>query len=187
MLGRARAAAARTLRATTEVWSRAGFRPDGREGGLERVVARDGERFRLRMAPQGRIFGGSYALEVSPEVFSLPATGGLAARGRGLFRLRAVAFRPRRRDGESARLAAWLGSDARLQRALRGVHFEAVRVDPDGRPVIRHMGGSVVWLLFPPLVRPVPFAPEQVEPVVAALRAFERGAGRGAPRAERAR
>jgi hypothetical protein len=52
------------------------------------------------------------------------------------------------------------------------VHFERIRVEPDGRPVIRHFGGSVVWVLFPPLVKRVPFVPEQVEATLAALGAF---------------
>jgi hypothetical protein len=70
------------------------------------------------------------------------------------------------------RLAGKLESDEALQAALRKVHFEAVRVEPDGRPVIRHLGGSVVWVLFPPLVRTVPLVPEQAEAVARALAAF---------------
>jgi hypothetical protein len=34
------------------------------------------------------------------------------------------------------------------------------------------MGGSVVWVLFPPFVRAVPLVPEQAEATVAALDAF---------------
>ena len=55
-------------------------------------------------------------------------------------------------------------------------------MEPDGRPVIRHLGGSVVWVLFPPLVKRVPLVPEQVNATLAALEAFappaagERGA-----------
>ena len=52
------------------------------------------------------------------------------------------------------------------------MHFERIRVEPDGRPVIRHMGGSVVWMLFPPLVRPVPLIAEQRRAAVEALEAF---------------
>ena len=52
------------------------------------------------------------------------------------------------------------------------MHFERIRVEPDGRPVIRHMGGSVVWMLIPPLARGVPLVPEQARASVDALRAF---------------
>ena len=45
-------------------------------------------------------------------------------------------------------------------------------MEPDGRPVIRHLGGSVVWVLFPPLVKRVPLVPEQIEATLAALEAF---------------
>jgi hypothetical protein len=38
--------------------------------------------------------------------------------------------------------------------------------------VIRHMGGSVVWMLFPPLVRPVPLTVPQARATVKALEAF---------------
>jgi hypothetical protein len=54
------------------------------------------------------------------------------------------------------------------------VHFEAIRIEPDGRAVIRHMGGSVVWMLFPPLVRPVPLVDEQARATLEALDAFAR-------------
>jgi hypothetical protein len=47
-----------------------------------------------------------------------------------------------------------------------------VRVEPDGSPVIRHMGGSVVWMLFPPLVRPIPLVEEQARETLGALEAF---------------
>ena len=60
----------------------------------------------------------------------------------------------------------------RLADRLSAVHFEAIRVEPDGRPVIRHLGGSVVWILFPPLVRRIPFVDEQARATVEALRAF---------------
>jgi hypothetical protein len=38
--------------------------------------------------------------------------------------------------------------------------------------VIRHLGGSVVWVLFPPLVKRVPLVDEQVEATLAALNGF---------------
>jgi hypothetical protein len=52
------------------------------------------------------------------------------------------------------------------------VHFDRVRVEPDGSPVIRHMGSSVVWMLFPPLVRPIPLVEEQARETLGALEAF---------------
>ena len=173
MRGRARAAAARTLERNVEAFEREGYRRAIRNGPLEAQIERPGGRpLRLRMAEAGRIFGGSYALEVAPAEPVLPETRGLAARGRGVVRLSRVAFRPRRGDAEGRRLARRLEEDAVLQRALADVHFELVRVDPDGRPVIRHMGGSVVWALFPPLVRPVPLVPDQARATAHALETF---------------
>jgi hypothetical protein len=126
----------------------------------------------LRMARQGRIFGGSYALEIAPTEPVLPATAGLEVRGRGVVRMSRVSFRPRRGDPAGARLAGRLGSDRQLFEALRELHFERLRVEPDGRPVIRHMGGSVVWILFPPLVNSVPLVDAQAKAAVTALEAF---------------
>jgi hypothetical protein len=171
--GRAQAAAVKTLERNIEVFEGEGYRRTARNGALEARLERPGGRpLRLRMARAGRVFGGSYALEVAPAEPVLPATRGLAARGRGVVRLSRVAFRPRGRDSEGRRLARRLDEDAALQRALADVHFELVRVDPDGRPVIRHMGGSVVWVLFPPLVRPVPLVPEQARATARALETF---------------
>ena len=64
-------------------------------------------------------------------------------------------------------------------RAWFDAHEYAVlgTVEPDGRPVIRHMGGSVVWVLFPPLVRDTPLPDGQPEAMVRALDEFAR-AGR---------
>lgn len=128
---------------------------------------------RLALRPTGgRIFGGTFALEVSTDRPLLPATGGLSARGRGVVALRAVRFLARRDDEEGRRLARRLDADASLTRALSSVHFERVRVEPDGRVTIRHMGGSLVWLLFPPMTYAVPIVPEQARATVEALRAF---------------
>ena len=128
---------------------------------------------RLRMARSGgRIFGGNYALELSTDQPVLPRTLGLSARGKGVVKIQGVRFRARRGDPAGEQLAEQLSSDARLGEQLGRVHFEQIRVDPDGRPVIRHMGGSVVWILFPPLIRRVPIVPEQVEATLAALDAF---------------
>ena len=173
MWGRARAAAAQALTRDVEVFERDGYRLTAREGFLSaRLDADDGRALRLRMAQAGRVFGGSYALEIAPVDPVLPATGGLTARGRGVVRLSRVAFRSRRGDAGGRRLAERLDSDPTLQRALADVHFERVRVDSEGRPVVRHMGGSVVWALFPPVIRPVPLVPEQVRAIVRALEAF---------------
>lgn len=127
---------------------------------------------RLEMSREGKVFGGNYALELSTVDPVLPATRGLVARGKGVVQMRGVVFRARRGDEAGKRLAAQLGADARLAEAIGKVHFERVRVEPDGRPVIRHLGGSVVWILFPPLVKRIPFVPEQAQATLAALEAF---------------
>jgi len=145
-------------------------------------IADDGERFRLErdgatpvcvgMARQGRIFGGSYPLEISTAEPVLPKTHGLRGRPRGVVRLGGIDFHARSGDQIGRMLAARLERDERLQRALADVHFDRIRVEPDGRATIRHVGGGVVWMLFPPLVRPIPFIPEQRRATLAALEAF---------------
>jgi hypothetical protein len=155
-------------------FARLGYREVRRPSPLRAHLAADGRaELRLALRPTGgRIFGGTYALEVSTAAPVLPPTGGVTARGRGLARLKRIDFRPRGKGREGELLAARLSSDRELFRALGAVHFEQVRVDPDGRPSIRHMGGSLVWLLFPPMARPVPITAEQVRATVAALDAF---------------
>ena len=174
MWGRARAAAAQALTRDVDVFERLGYRPGAADGTLaRRLEPPDGARpLVVRLAQQGRVFGGAYALEVSTDAAVLPQTRGLSARGRGIVRLARVSFRARRGDDAGAALARRLDGDAALQRALAAVHFERVRVEPDGRAVVRHMGGSVVWVLFPPVLRPVPFTVEQARATVAALEAF---------------
>ena len=87
--------------------------------------------------------------------------------------MQGVRFRPRARDDAAAgALASALGADEALARALGAVHFESVSVHADGRPAIRHLGGSVVWVLFPPIVRATPLPPGQPEAIIAALAAF---------------
>jgi hypothetical protein len=160
-----------------DVFGRLGYRPQSRSRELEaRLEPATPERrpLVLRMAREGRIFGGSYALEIAAAQPVLPATGGLTARGRGVVRMSRVSFRPRRGDADGRRLAERLGSDPRLSDALRAVHFERLRVQPDGRPVIRHMGGSLVWILFPPLVKTVPLVDAQAKATLDALDAFAR-------------
>jgi hypothetical protein len=132
---------------------------------------------RLQMAQSGRIFGGNYALEISTDEPVLPPTSGLSARGQGVVKVRGVRFRARKGDPAGARLAERLSSDQALGERLGEVHFDRIRVDPDGCPVIRHMGGSVVWVLFPPLVRRIPLVREQVDATLAALDAFAAAGG----------
>lgn len=127
---------------------------------------------RLQLTRDGRIFGGNYGLELATREPVLPRTRGLSARGKGVVKMQGVRFRAKRGDEAGRRLADQLGADARLGELLGRVHFERIRVEPDGRPVIRHLGGSVVWVLFPPLVKRVPLVPEQVEATLAALDAF---------------
>jgi hypothetical protein len=157
-----------------EAFGRLGYREVRRLGPLEVRLASVGRpSLRLVLRPTGgRIFGGTYALEIATDEPILPRTGGISARGKGFVTLRTISFRARRSDDGGRRLAGELTSDASLTRALSEVHFEQIRVEPDGRAVIRHMGGSLVWLLFPPLSQAIALVPEQVEATVAALEAF---------------
>jgi hypothetical protein len=177
--GRARRRAGAILDTNVEVFIRAGCHETARIGPLEvRLEApAGGGPVVLRMTPDGRIFGGSYGLEISTAGPVLPRSRGLRGRGSGVVRLSGVGFRARRRDPETVRLARVLSEDRRLRDALKDVHFERIRVEPDGTPVIRHMGGSVVWILFPPLVRAIPLVDEQAKAALRALDAFAR-AGR---------
>ena len=154
---------------------KAGYPRARRIGPLEASVrSASGERrLTLRMRKEGRVFGGTYALEVSTGTPVLPATRGLAVRARGVVGMKGVSFRARRGDEEGRRLAERLGQEERLGKLLAAVHFERVRIEPDGRVTIRHMGGSVVWVLFPPIVRTIPFVPEQAQATVQALAAFQ--------------
>ncbi len=127
---------------------------------------------RLEMTREGKVFGGNYGLEISTDEPVLARTRGLSMRARGVVRMQGFRLRPRRGDGAGRELAERLGSDARLAELLSRVHFERVRIEPDGRPVIRHLGGSVVWVLFPPLVRRIPFVSEQARATLDALDAF---------------
>jgi hypothetical protein len=124
------------------------------------------------MAPEGRVFGGTYGLEISSAEPVVGRSAGVTARGRGVVRMRGVSFRARRGDRAGQQLASRLESDSRLVDRLATVHFERIRIEPDGRAVIRHMGGSLVWILFPPLIKGIPLIPDQVRAVIAALDAF---------------
>ena len=175
-----RAAAARraatVLEEDVEAFGRLGYRAEERPGRHEARLARPhgGRPLGVALRSQGGVFGGSWGLEVSCAEPVLPPTAqGLSARGRGAVRLRGVSFRPRSRsDAGGAAVAEALSADAVLAEALGRVHFEEVSVTPDGRPVIRHLGGSVVWVLVPPVVRSTPLPPDQGREIVAALDAF---------------
>jgi hypothetical protein len=181
VLGRSKARAAAVLVDDVRRFGGLGYRPVRTIDPLEARVASDRHPdLRIALRPTGgRIFGGTFAMEVATAERVLPATArGVSARGRGVVRLRTIDFRARPDDGSAQRLAERLRGDRRLIDALSKVHFEEVRVDPDGRAVIRHMGGSLVWLLFPPMARPVPISPDQVAATVAALEAFVRAGAR---------
>ena len=182
MPGRPGARAARVLTEDVEAFEGAGCRLLERRGDLEAVLAapRGGGRVVIRLTRVGRIFGGNWGLEVAPEEQLLPETAsGIAARGRGVVRQQGVRFRARgRRDDAAVRLAEALSADSNLGKALGRVHFERVWVRRDGRPVIRHLGGSVVWVAFPPIVRSTPLPAEQPRELLRALDAFRDAAGR---------
>lgn len=172
--GPARTRAVKILEQDVELFQRAGCTDVEWLGPLAARFAALADRpaLRIEMAPQGKVFGGIYGLEISTDDPVLPRTRGLSGRGRGVARLRGVAFRARRGDEAGQRLADVLERDRRLVDRLGKVHFEKIRVDPEGRPVIRHMGGSLVWFLFPPLIKGIPLVAEQVKATIAALEAF---------------
>jgi hypothetical protein len=174
--------AAAVLKSDIEAFEKLRYRPHERDSPYSVVLAsvEGGRDLLLRLRPEGRVFGGNWGLELSTAEPVLPATSaGLTARGRGVARMQGVRFRARGKDEAASRLAAELSADARLGKALAEVHFERLAVEPDGRPVIRHMGGSVVWLLIPPLVRTTPLPHGQPEAMVRALDEFERAGARG--------
>ena len=146
---------------------------DDTEGGCV-VADADGLQLALSHHAEGRLFGGTRALEAATAQPVLPRSRGLTARGRGAVSLRRVEFRARLGDAAGEQVASALNADPVVQEALRTVHFDSVRVDPDGTPVIRHLGGSVVWILVPPLLRSTPLVPEQARATAAALRALSR-------------
>jgi hypothetical protein len=173
VLERARRRARETLAKDVEVFEGIGYRKvEPAEVGRVRMESGSGPPIVLSFSAGGRVVGGNFALEIAAAEPVCPPTRGLRARGRGIVRLARVQFKPRRGDAAGAALAARLNGSAPLQEALAAVHFERIRVEPDGRPVIRHMGGSVVWMLIPPLARGVPLVPEQARAAVEALAAF---------------
>jgi hypothetical protein len=170
------------LRSDIEAFERLGYRPHEGSAPYSVVLAapEGGRDLALRLRPEGRVFGGNWALELSTAEPVVPATSrGLTARGRGLVRMQGVRFRARGRDEAASRLAAELSADTALGNALAEVHFERLTIEPDGRPVIRHMGGSVVWVLIPPVVRTTPLPAGQPEAMVRALDEFARVGARG--------
>jgi hypothetical protein len=176
VIGRPRVRAQASLDDVVAAFAGVGLHVAERPGDLEAVLdgRAEGPPLRARLVPEGRILGGAYGLEVSPAAPVLPPSGGLSARGRGVVRLHGVRFRARRGDAAGAALAARLAADQGLMRDLSHVHFERIRVTPDGTPVIRHLGGSLVWVALPPAVRATPLVDEQARAVVAALSAFAR-------------
>ena len=172
--GPARRRAVLSLEDAIAEFTRAGRDEVERLGPLRATVRPStGERaIRLEMTREGKVFGGNYGLEISTDEPVLARTRGLSMRARGVVRIQGFRLRAPRGDVAGRELAERLGADARLAEALARVHFERVRIEPDGRPVIRHLGGSVVWILFPPLVRRIPFVPEQARATLAALDAF---------------
>jgi len=179
--GRASKRAAAVLADVVKGFAAHGYRQTARSGPLEARLEADG-RPALRLSMRsvgGRVFGGTFALEVATADALFPRTRGVTARGRGVVRLRTIEFRGRSRDKEGDALARRLGEDERLVHAIADVHFERIRIDPDGRPALRHMGGSLVWFLFPPMTRPVPLVPAQVHATVRAMEAFAAAAYRG--------
>ncbi|HKP09483.1 MAG TPA: DUF3156 family protein, partial [Gaiella sp.] len=107
----------------------------------------------------------------------LARTRGLSMRAKGVVQQQGFRLRAKRGDEAGTELAERLAGDARLAEALGRVDFERLRIEPDGRPVIRHLGGSVVWVLFPPLVRRIPLVPEQARATLDALDAFAAAGG----------
>jgi Protein of unknown function (DUF3156) len=174
--------AATVLKADSEAFERLGYRPHEGDSPYSVLLAapEGGRDLALRLRPEGRVFGGNWGLELSTAEPVVAATsGGLRARGRGVVRMQGVKFRANRGDQDASRLAAELSADAGLGKALAEVHFERLAVDPAGRPVIRHMGGSVVWVLIPPVVRTTPLPAGQPEAMVRALNEFARVGARG--------
>jgi Protein of unknown function (DUF3156) len=170
---RARTRAREVLARDVEVFAVAGYEEGGHRRELRAVLIGTEPALRLELVPTGgRVFGGAYALEVSTAEPVLPTSAGLRARGRGVVRMQGIDFRARKDDAAGTALAGVLSRDANLNSVLEHVHFEQIRVEPDGRAVIRHMGGSLVWLLFPPMTRPIAISAEQVRATAAGLRAF---------------
>jgi hypothetical protein len=175
--------ASKVLADDIEAFEQAGCRLLERRGSHEAVLEtpRNAGRVVVRLTRVGRIFGGNWGMEVTTDEAVLPQTdSGLVARGRGVFKQQGVRFRPRRRgDDKAARLGEALSANGALGDALGRVHFERIWVRRDGRPVIRHLGGSVVWVAFPPIVRATPLPDGQAQEILRALDAL-RTAGREA-------
>jgi len=178
---RARIRAREVLARDVEVFAAAGYEEAGRRAELRADLTGAEPALRLELVPAGgRVFGGAYALEVSSAEPVLSVTAGLQAKGRGVVRMHGIDFRAHKGDAAGTALAGELSADASLVRALGAVHFEQIRVEADGRAVIRHMGGSLVWLLFPPMTRPIAISDEQVRATADGIRAFAAAGRRSA-------
>jgi hypothetical protein len=178
--GPARRRAVRVLDDTAALFAGAGYETVDRRSALEaRISGPSRMPLVLRLVPEGKVFGGTYALEITTANPVVEGSAGLTARGRGVVRMQGIRFRSRRGDEAGRSLAGRLEANERLTRRLAAVHFERIRVEPDGRAVIRHMGGSLVWILFPPVVKGIPLVAEQARASIAAMEAFAE-AGRGA-------
>ncbi len=171
--GPARRRAIRLLDETTALYRGAGYETIDRRSALEaRISGPSRVPLVLHLVPEGRIFGGTYGLEISTGAGTLAGTAGLTVRGRGVVRMHGVRFKPRRGDQAGSRLAGRLEADEQLARRLAAVHFERIRIEPDGKAVIRHMGGSLVWILFPPVIKAIPLVADQVRATIAAMERF---------------
>lgn len=179
--GPARRRAVRVFDDAVALFAGAGYETVDRRSSLDaRISGPSRMPLVLRLVPEGKVFGGTYALEISTASRVVAPSAGLTARGRGVVRMQGIRFRSRRGDGAGRGLADRLEANEGLARRLAAVHFERIRVEPDGRAVIRHMGGSLVWVLFPPLVKGIPLVTEQAHASIAAMEAFaEAGQGAG--------
>jgi hypothetical protein len=173
--------AAGVLADDVKEFERLGYRPLERSSSFAATLAAPGggRDLVLRLHREGRVFGGNWALEITTAEPVLPASErGLSGRGRGMVHMQGVRFRAHRGDDAGAAVAEALSDDAALGAALGDVHFEHLAVDRDGHPVIRHLGGSLVWFALPPVRRATPLPPGQPEAIVTALDAFARAGER---------
>lgn len=183
MRRRALALAPRVFDESLGCFAQVGYRVVARPSTLVAELEKAGwEPITLRMVSDGGRLGGSYALEAAATEPLFPVTRGLRVRARGLVRLRAAYFRPRRGDVPGQRLSIELRRDARILHHLQPLHWQRIRIEPDGTPVIRHMGGAVVWVVVPPMTRPVPLVPEQAQALGDMVEAFAGAARRLAER-----
>src|SRR5918999_3039030 len=94
--------ASRTFGEVLESFERDGFEIE-RNGYTARLTRNGAVPIRASVVRKGRIFGGTYALELSTDEPVLPTTRGLRGRPRGVVKLGGVDFRSRGHD-EAGRL-----------------------------------------------------------------------------------